>query len=457
MTTDHRPPTCHYDRGLRQRVTRNHRDDCPHELGTGDCPATGNGCAPCTAPHCLTCGRNHATNDNPDTCPTCIATIRTDLTDLQTAYTALAIEALDAGHNGHLAAAAPIPGGTAQVLIGPTVRLDLLRTSRHWRDDHPVSTRTGKPVDPLPPLAILAQWEDIYRTWLNHPTHHRASLAGAISYLTDQLPYLANHATTPGAPDWLAFTNQIRSLRAQLERVLHDEREPELGVECFECGDRLVRRFRPAQPCRHATPARDELRFWGALGYPEALTAADLRAARRPCGRCDQGGLDDPRAGLSWECPGCRKEYTPGEYATAVRRDLLEGGPDRDGWTHISMAAEAATLMTQHPFSPQRIRQWVERGKIDARTSDTGITLVLWSDVRDQVEAAVERHERVLAERRREAEQEQLLRAAVEAGEDPAVAGERLGVHPARVEKFVARWAAEERQAARFGSEPATS
>src|SRR5690606_21189388 len=104
--------------------------------------------------------------------------------------------------------------------------------------------------------------------------------------------------------------------------------------------------FRVPKPCKHPTPARSELAMWTQLGYPEALTPADVRAARRPCGTCDQGGIEDPRAGLSWECPGCRREYGPGEYATAVRRDLLENGADGDGWTHITMAAEAASTLT---------------------------------------------------------------------------------------------------------------
>jgi hypothetical protein len=43
-------------------------------------------------------------------------------------YTDLAVEAIAGGRDGRLVAAAPIPGGNAAVLIGPYVRLDLLRT-----------------------------------------------------------------------------------------------------------------------------------------------------------------------------------------------------------------------------------------------------------------------------------------------------------------------------------------
>jgi hypothetical protein len=106
----------------------------------------------------------------------------------------------------------------------------------------------------MPPLAVLTQWEDMWRGWLGHPRgHRRATIGAAIGYLRD-----LSFAQGPRdqARTGLAVTFQIRSLRAQLERVLHDKREPEVGVECFECGDRLIRRFRVPRPCPHPTPAR---------------------------------------------------------------------------------------------------------------------------------------------------------------------------------------------------------
>lgn len=383
------PAACHYDRALQLRVTRQHRDDCPTHQD-GDCPAASTGCAPCTAPHCTHCNHTHATNDHPMTCPDCLGKIRTDLTDIRTLYATLPEEAADAARDGRPAAAAPIPGGLAQVLIGPTVRLPLLKYSRELVLDHHAD-------DPIPPLAILAEWEDRYRTHLNHTAAGRATVGRAIAYLLTQLDFIAQRGD---GPDFAAFAREIRILRARLERVLHDEREPERGVECFECGDQLVRRFRIPRPCKHPTPARAELARWTQLGYPEALTPADVRAARRPCGDCDQGGIEDPRAGLSWECPGCRREYRPGEYATAVRRDLLENGADGDGWTHVAMAAEAASTLTGYLVLPGTIRKWVQRGgKVASKLGPTGVRLVFWPDVAQAAEAAVQR--KIAASRRR--------------------------------------------------------
>lgn len=451
MTEHRRPPACHYDRNHGGRVTTEHRDDC-------ETPDSHRGCKPCTAPHCVVCGKEHASNAQPQTCPGCIHKTDQDLAELGSAYAALATEALDGGADGHLVAAAPIPGGTAQVLRGPTVPPPAMRTFsgytvKDFLKDH-------RPTDPLPPLAILAQWEDLYRAFLDHtPGHTRPTLAGTIRYLRDQLQYVAQR--TDG-PDYLAFTRQVRDLRAQLERALHNEQQPEHGVECFDCGDTLERRWRRPTRCTHTTAARRELQRWMRLGYPEALSVIDIRLAYLPCGACDQGGIHDPSAGQSWECPGCRKEYDPGEYANAVRRDLLTGGPDRDGWTHIAMAAEAITMITGVTFGPDRIRRWMDRNQVAAVCrwraevrdgvlvgTQNGMRLVLWTDVRDRAAESIRKAELLELERRREALQEERLRARVARGEDVDEAGKMLGIHPARVEKFEAKWAAEARREAR--------
>jgi hypothetical protein len=118
---------------------------------------------------------------------------------------------------------------------------------------------------------------------------------------------------------------------------------------------------------------------------------------------CDQGGIDDPSTSQSWECPGCRKDYDPGEYATAVRRDLLARGPDQDGWTHIAMAAEAVTVLAGVTFGPARIRRWMDRGQV--------ASMCRWKS--------------------------------------GTAAGARLAIHPARVANFVEKWAAGARREAR--------
>jgi hypothetical protein len=473
VTETRKPPRCHYDRNLRQRVTTDHRDDCPSLDETRPppdriCPAAGRGCAPCTAPHCLICGREHATNSEPDTCPDCLSKVREDLTELAADYQALAVEAIAGGADGRLVAAAPIPGGTAAILHGPSVRLDQMRITRTTAEDHRRS-------DPIPPLAVLAQWEDLYRAWFGHNRGQRAkrdaydwyagrppsraTVQGAVRYLAEQLDHMANGPAVRQGPDWVAFTRQVQHLRAGLERALHDEQEPERGVACFECGDQLVRRFRDPKRCRHRTPARAELEralvrqqrgqdWLRVVGtYPELgpmeqdLAAARgpsaqlIADARRPCAKCQaqaggQGGLADPRAGQSWECPGCRKAYDVGEYVTAVRRDLIDG----DGWAQVTAAAQAATDLVGMVVSDALVRKWAAtltvasvcawRPPVKGRVQRTPQRLVFWPDVADQANVAVDR----MLERRRKAEQVAAWRKAVEDGEDPEQAAARLGI-----------------------------
>jgi len=447
--TEHRkPPACHFDRALGERVTREHRDDCPN-------PATHGGCVPCTAPHCAVCGREHLDNVHPISCEKCVIATLQDLDEILAADAQLGEQAVEG--EGLAYASAPIPGHNAAVLRGPSVRLDRIQ----------VSPDTHRPQDPIPPLAVLAQWEDIWRAWFEHDVEQqvattakwgekvrgprRATLAGAIAYLRGQVPTMAQG--TDG-PDWLKFTHQVRALRSRLEHQLHDERQHELGVECFECGDQLVRRFRTRKTCQHPTPARLELARWLRLGYPEALTRLDARAARVPCGRCSQGGLDDPSAGQSWECPGCRKQYDSAAYATAVRRDLLDDDAG-DGWTHITMAAEAATTLTGHLVPAATVRKWMDRGKVAAlcvwrveqdskgrpvvplRPVPWGMRLVFWPDVADAAVDAVRRMLELEQERRRRAQEYADWSKAVLGGEDPHEAGARLEVHPSRVEAFI--------------------
>jgi hypothetical protein len=389
------------------------------------------------------CGRRHLDNAHPLTCPECIASVRTDLDDIRWSCRHLRWQASRGGADGRLLAAAPIPGGDAMVLLARAgVERDDLWWSKTLDDDH-------RADDVVPPLLPLIAWEQIWRDHFDHParTVDRAPVTAITRYLADQLTVIAQ--TTDG-PDWPGFARDMGALRRELELVLHDEREPETGVSCFECGDRLVRRFGKPKPCRHVAQARAAgvtVTHWVYMlsTYPEL---EDDHAQCR-----DQGGITDPSVGQSWECPGCRKQYTAGEYATAVRRDLLEGGPGADGWTHVAMAAEAATTMTGYLFPSGTVRRWMDRGKVGALCQWTpgsrwGLRLVFWPDVADEAAAAIDRHLAAEAERAKRAEQKRQLRKALDAGESFDAAVERLGIHPKRAEAFVGEWAVEERRAA---------
>lgn len=423
MTETRRPPRCHFDRTLGERVTREHRDDCTNPTGHG-------GCVPCTAPHCVLCRRRHLDNAHPLTCPECIAAVRSDLDDILWLCRHLRWQAARAGHDGRLAAAAPIPGHDAMVLIARAgVERDDLVWSKTLDEDH----RAG---DVVPPLLPLLGWSVQWRGYFGHGPPARRSIAAITRYLGDRLTRMAQAGD---GPDWSTFATDVAALRRQLESVLHDEREPERGVSCFECGDRLVRKYAKPRPCRHVGQARRAgvtVAHWVYLlsTYPE------LQDDHSQCR--DQGGIADPSVGQSWECTGCRKHYTPGEYANAVRADLLEGGPDGDGWTHVTMAAEAASTQTGLVIPANTVRRWMDRGKVAAccrwsRGVTWGQRLVFWPDVADEAAAAVVRHYEAEQQRRRRAAQKVALVEALAAGEVPDEAAERLGIHPARLEVFL--------------------
>jgi len=496
-TTPQATPACHYDRDLEQRVIRTRR---PDDQGAGP-----DELVPCTHPHCVICGREHTTHAHPLTCPTCIAAVRRDLEDIR--WLARHLRWHAARGEGLAVPSARIPGGDALVAIARAgAGWDDLHTRFGPLKDNPKAdllTEDHPADDVMPVLLPLLGWEHQWRTHFGHTrrTTDRSPVTAITRYFEDQLDRMAQ--TTTG-PDWQTFTADITALRRQLEGILHDERDPERGVPCFECGDRLVRRFGDPRPCRHQTPARrhlteverraaagratlaaiatyPELRgehvttvdpvterpvtSWVPGEYPSGWTPAELAAARPPssaevsaaripCTDCvdrGQGGIDNPAVGQSWECLGCRKQYTPGEYAHAVRRHLLTSGPNGDSWTHIGMAAEAATMMGV-PVTPSTVRRWMDRNQVIAVCRWTphvtwGLRLVYWPSVKERAERAAEQAARAAAERARLDSERVRWRKAVEAGTDPDEAGRLLGIHPARVARFEAELDAEARRA----------
>lgn len=473
MTT---PTTCHYDRDLATRIHTSHHDpDCPTHNG-GPCPGRWDGCQPCPRPHCTSCSYRHLNPHDPThprTCPHCIGQTREDLHEIRWLCRHLRWHAARAGRDGRLLAAAPIPGGDAQVLIGPTSGDgDDLIWSPTLNDDHHAK-------DVIPPLLPLATWDTRTRTHLGHDTG-TATVAAITGYLADHLTHLAQDPDY----DWDGLATDLAALRRQLERVLHDESEPERGVSCFECGDQLVRRFGKPQPCRHRTPGRDHLAAVKAEAQAAAEHVANLRAqgeepnyaelraarrrptsaeetaARRPCDACTnsragQGGLEDPSVGQSWECPSCRKRYSPGEYAAAVRRDLLTTGPGGDGWTFVTMAAEAASTQTGLPIAQGTVRKWAERGRVasccrlvirrpagreDLVVSQSPLRLVFWPDVADAAADLVRRAGELEAEKAARAAEEKRLRELMDSGVTPAEAASKMGMHPNRLRAILDRW-----------------
>lgn len=435
-----KPKPCRYERALGYRAIKGeHTEDCPD-------PTTHRGCIECLHPHCAVCGRKHLEDQHPLTCPDCVGSVREDLTEIADLCRGLRRQAVDA--EGLSWASARIPGATAMVLMGPSADPELLHaTSRLAAAEH---TKTHRRGDPVPPLTVLARWEEVWAGWLGQD-RGRTTITRAIGYLDQHLTRIAQATATWTSgtavipPEFREFARDIGKLRAQLEHVLHDESDDEGGIACFECGHQLVRRIRDPKRCRHKTPARMALaarlrdrqdpaawlavlRSYGLPAWDHELDAArlpspaEVAAARLPCEKCDQGGIADPRPGISWECPSCRMRYSPGEYATAVRRDLADrrliAGDQVEitsvqayGWTDIALAADAASTLVGHPVFATTLRKWVDREKVASCCAWTpghrwGQRLVFWPDVADEAVAAVERARAAAEAKARRAERE---------------------------------------------------
>lgn len=478
---------CVFDRSVGYRATiGEHDDDCTDRTGH-------RGCTPCTHGHCCICNREHTTNQHPLTCPECVGSVREDITEIVEACRSLPEQAVNA--EGLAWASARIPGHSAMIALGPSAEPESVIRYRTYEKDH-------RPKDQIPPLTVLAHWQDIWAEWLNvSPSSgqstdpelavaqehqhalaaswygfniaERATIARAAGFLDRHLSLLAQQTLTMRAgvivipPEFPEFATAIAKLRIQLEGLLHDEEAHERGVDCFECGAQLQRRIRDPKTCKHRTKDRDHLArrlrerpdaiaALNALGTSNPPHRPDLEkasripspmevaAARRPCDRCDQGGIEDPRPGISWECPSCRKRYTPGEYATAVRRDLLDRN-DGDGWTDINLAADAASTLTHQPVLAVTVRKWMDRGKVSGcclwsfdhlvpcqdpvwhencriASRTNGQRLVFWPDVAEEAAAAVERAKAAAVARDEKARRDEEKRLEEETKEAALVA-----------------------------------
>lgn len=396
--THQRPPRCHYDRATRTRyVDHQHDPEC-----AGDC----DGCEPCPHRHCGLCRTRHATDTHPHVCAECVGGVRDDLQAITGHQPGLRAHALLGGQAGRLNAAAPIPGGTAMVLIGPAGDREAAanRIDSHLagRKSHRLAefAEAHRPGDPEPILGRLRVWVQAWQRDLGIPEAAPTSVSDAVTRLDLNLTLMSQRTGV----DFARFADDVAAIRTAIESVLHDEDERTAGnrgVECFECGVRLIRRIRPSKPCscgprpvlKHAEHAPCTCPVGVRLERttnPDGTTALQTITTRswtpgdghvhppalwscvachreatwdRTHARHRQGGVDDPTPGLSWECPGCRKKYSPGEYATAVRRDLLDRGPTSGlgGWASLPVAAEAAAELTGRPVTAKTIRTWVQR------------------------------------------------------------------------------------------------
>jgi hypothetical protein len=315
--------SCRYDPNLGQRVLVRSDDG-----------------EPCPERHCVVCGRGHCDDTNPQTCAECVGLVRENLTEIMRLYEELPRQARDGGADGRLLAGAPIPGAEAMVLLAPGSDARARAWARERGDQREAEGRKRGydgdyshaqdevDSDPMPPLLVLATWEDDVRSFLGHPAGPRATMWRCADYLGQHLTLMAQRH-----PAFDEYARDLARCRARLEDVLGEGERDERGAPCQKCGTLLVRRCHP----RH--------------------------------------GLVD-----EWECPRCRTSYTAAEYWKAVEQDYQDNAE----------ALHAEAIQRRTGVAIGTIRVWVSRGKVRTRGKDErGRVLYDVADVEEHAEGDV--------------------------------------------------------------------
>lgn len=361
-------------------VRGKHTDDCP---GPDQC----NGCQPCGKPparHCSVCTR-HLDTTELGTCIDCLAQARRNLIAIVELAALLPDHALQGSRSsngsGHLAAADPIPGGDALVLMS--------RGSEGLQDDVGL-------IDADPPAWILGWWDEEIRTRLglelNTPLpawqYHRpaTTLVQSQKFLHTQLAWAAaNH------PGFHTLADDLTRTRRHLEELLHAGELPAEGVACFTCGHTLERDYRPPTPCtcgprpnpphirNHAN--RDvcclgcaAIMRWE-LGHLATYDVDEHGDEILVSPGCDQGGLehDDPYS--DWHCPRCKRKYSPGEYQLAVKAR-------HDQVAEYRLLEDAIRITGAKRGS---IQGWASKGAVRRRRDGSGRTTYNLADIRSRL------------------------------------------------------------------------
>jgi hypothetical protein len=240
-----------------------------------------------------------------------------------------------------------MPGGAAMVLLGPSTNYE----AWNYRQLSEIMGRTNEGTegydldsDPLPPLMMLASWEDIIRDARDQPVWLNATIARSADYIRDSLDWLTafDEYDEPNFMDMDLLAEQIHAVTARLEGVLHD-------------GIRLTR-------------------------------------IKARCMWCDQAPrlavryMDDPDKD-HWYCPnkGCGHIYDTEGVVRALHHELHVSG--EDGWITLTDASAntGRNIKTLRwwatpppPWSP----------KIESRRNPrTDRVEVKWSEVRDMHKA----------------------------------------------------------------------
>lgn len=248
-----------------------------------------------------------------------------------------------------------MPGGDAMVMLGPGANLEAFNYRQiseiMGRTDH-YSGADELDSDPLPPLMLLASWEDIIRDERDQPVWLVATINRSADYILDSIDWLEgeNEHGEPNFMDLDLLADQIHAMRTRLENVLKDGvRLTRIKARCMYCDEapRLARHYVPNQ--------------------------------------------EDDTADF-WFCPnkGCNHVYDADGVQRAQEHRLMVEGVE-SAWVALTDAAATSRR------SVRTLRTWTKedhRGDIAVRSRRHPIkdyVEVYWPDVREKTKKAATR------------------------------------------------------------------
>lgn len=351
-------------------------------------------------------------DDEDGACGRCLDRIRDDLTDIEDGYATLPTIVERSGYR-----MGRFPGGNALVMladgsmaspqtpnayteprdVAPTVHVEHPAITGE-NLTHPAYVEERVPSDGREhvrdhwkndPVSVLAALEALERDWrheLGHgPADDIATVSGSVGYLGRWLATAARKHE--------AFSESVAEIRQLRTRILHaaglaDDPDP-APAECFECGGRLYRPYRPLQRTlgerlRHAAEASsdDDGRIRKHITaelqkHPDRpVDRKRLRVPSRVT-RVRHAVAGDDREGRSDTliCSRCRCTYDEAQYALALktRANSIQG------WISVRVAAE--TLRRPEQTVWRWVRELVVRS---ACTVDPRRIVVEWEEVKQR-------------------------------------------------------------------------
>lgn len=378
---------------------------------------------------CITCTRS-LRDEETRTCERCIGRAQKILREVVELYALLpeqigypATQVYDRPGGGSGTDGAPLPGGSALVLLGRGGSGAAAR--RLWPSELAQGLEQGidgrehmednEDDDGTSVVHELTTWEDDWRHTLNEPTAsdalHLADvstdqwwLPGAIGPLTAKAARrIAVHRAVVGAlagPSltqrtvlgaagylerrmrWAAteheafpeFLTGLNALRVQLQHATSKLDAPlRAPAPCLDCERKTIeRRYRRPDPCDCERPPLDipdgpEPRFIRLERHRAQLEAWEEAHS------CDQGGLVE-----QWVCATCEREYTEQEYNLALSdwmQHLAAEQPDQ--W----LRPVAVATMLQ--VTPKVVRHWMDRQQVTVCCDVVSHRhLIWWPDAR---------------------------------------------------------------------------